>query len=94
MTEPFEMPPAKTMDDINKVADFIKARVEPLRASAKYDSDQRRAHQALLDMVSVAQGSAWAETARGDDPRMEYFFLATAAREWRGHPDFLPEWKN
>jgi hypothetical protein len=87
-------PPAKTMDDIDKVADFIKARVEPLHSGVPYNSDEGRAYQALLDMVTVTQGAAQAEIKRGDDPRMPYFYLTVAARQWRKHPNFLPEWRS
>lgn len=87
-------PPAKTMDDIDKVVAFIKARVEPLRSSAPHNSDEERAHQALLDMTTVMTGAARAEIAHGDDPSMPHFYLTTAARQWRDHPDFLPEWRS
>ena len=89
-------PPAKTMDDIDKVGDFIKARVTPLRDAERGlpRSDEERAYQALLDIVTVTKGSAEAEIARGDDPSMPYFYLTIAARQWSDHPDFLPEWKS
>lgn len=87
-------PPAKTMDDINKVADFIKARVWPLPNTVPPNSDQERAFQALLDLLAVLKGSAQSEVARGDDPSMEHFYLTIAARQWNDHPDFLPEWRS
>jgi hypothetical protein len=87
-------PPAKTMDDIDKVIAFIKARVTPLRDSAPYTSDEERAHQALLDLTAVLKGAAKSEIARGDDPSMPHFYLTIAARQWDDHPDFLPEWRS
>lgn len=93
MSDGYTLPPAKTMDDINKVIAFIKARVTPLRDNAEYGSDEERAYQAMLDMATVISGSAKAEIDHGDDPAMLHFYLTTAARQWRGHPDFLPEWK-
>ncbi|GAX57354.1 hypothetical protein [Streptomyces olivochromogenes] len=87
-------PLAKTMDDIDKVIDFINARVKPLRDAIPYSSTEDRPHQALLDMTTVIKGAAQAEIARGDNPSTLHFFLTIAARQWRDHPDFLPEWKN
>jgi hypothetical protein len=84
--------PAKTMDDIDQIATFIRARVEPLRYSAEVNSDEERAHQALLDIALVAQGVAQADVVRGDTPTMPFFYLLMAARQWRDHPEFLPEW--
>lgn len=85
-------PHAKTMNDIDKLATFIRARVEHLRYSAEVNSDEERSHQALLDIVMVAQGAAQAEVMRGDNPAMPFFYLSIAARQWRDHPEFLPEW--
>ena len=92
MTEPYTLPPAKTMDDIEKVISFIEARVKPLRDKAPYNSDTERSHQALLDMVTVTRGVAQSEISHGADPVMPYFHLTIAARQWRHHPDFLPQW--
>lgn len=92
MSDVYEMPPAKTRDDITKVIDFITARVKPLRDSASYNSDEGRAYQALLDMAAVLEGAAQSEIERGDNPAMPHFYLAIAARQWSNHPDFLPEW--
>ncbi|MCL8016956.1 hypothetical protein [Streptomyces sp. AS02] len=86
-------PPAKSMDDIDKVVDFIRARVRPLRDSASPNSDQERALQALLDLLIMLRVSAQEGIKRGDDPSMQHFYLVTSARQWRGHPDFLPEWR-
>jgi hypothetical protein len=86
-------PPAKTMDDIDKVIAFIKARVTPLRC-APYPSDAERAYQALLDLTAVLKGAAQSEITRGDDPSMPHFYLTIAARQWSDHPDFLPEWRS
>jgi hypothetical protein len=86
-------PPAKTMDDINKVADFIKARVWPLRDTVPFKSDQERAFQALLDLLAMIRGSARSDIEHGEDPSVQHFQLVTAARMWSDHPDFLPEWR-
>lgn len=96
MTDAYTPPPAKTMDDIGKVIAFIKARVTPLlnkaEADCRFDSDEVRAYQALLDMAAVMKGSAKAEIAHGDNPSMPHFYLTVAARQWRNHPDFEPDW--
>ena len=81
------------MDDIDKVRDFIKARVTPLR-DASYDAEDRKALQALLDLATVTRGVAESQIRSGEDPVLPYFYLCTAARQWHDHPDFLPEWKN
>lgn len=88
----YTFPPHKTMDDIDKVIDFIRARVKPLRDGIPYGSTEQRAHQALLDMVTVIKGVAQAQIRNGDDPDMPHFYLKIAARQWSDHPDFLPEW--
>jgi hypothetical protein len=93
-TDAYTPPPAKTMDDIDKVLDFIQARVTPLRDAIPYGSTEERPHQALLDMATVIKGAAQAEIARGDNPSMPHFYLTMAARQWSDHPDFLPEWKH
>lgn len=94
MPDTYTPPPAKTMDDIDKVHDFIHARVTPLRDKAQPGSDEERAYQALLDMATVIKGAAQFAVARGDNPSMSHFDLCIAARQWQDHPDFLPEWKN
>lgn len=94
MPDAYTPPPAKTMDDIDKVRDFINARVKLLRAKAEPGSDEERAYQAFLDMTTVIKGAAQAEIRNGDDPSMPHFYLCIAAQQWRDHPDFLPEWKN
>ncbi|MFG2970899.1 hypothetical protein ACGFZS_47285 [Streptomyces sp. NPDC048288] len=86
-------PPAKTMDDIGKVADFIKARVDPLRDTAPFKSDQERSFQALLDLLVMLKASARSDIERGTDPAMQHFQLTIAASQWNDHPDFLPEWR-
>lgn len=88
----YEPRPVKTMDDIDPLVDFIRARVKPLRDAAAYESEEKRAHQALLDMVSVMKGSAAAKVKRGGDPEMTHFYLTQAAQEWRDHPDFRATW--
>jgi hypothetical protein len=93
VTDAYIPPPAKTMDDIDKVIDFIKARVTPLRDSARGDSDDERAHQALLDLTTVLRASAQAQIDRSDNPAMLHFYLTIAARQWDDHPDYLPEWR-
>lgn len=93
-TDDYTPPPTKTMDDIDKVRDFIKARVTPLRNKAEPGSDEERAYQALLDMATVIGGVAQSEITHGDDPSMPHFYLSIAAQQWRTHPDFLPAWKN
>jgi hypothetical protein len=82
------------MDDIDKVRDFIKARVTPLRDKAEPNSDEERAYQALLDMATVTRGAAQSEVRGGEDPSMPHFYLCIAAQQWHDHPDFLPAWKN
>ena len=86
-------PPAKTMDDIDKVADFIEARVRPLRDTIPFKSDQERSLQALLDLLVVLKASARSDIERGEDPSMQHFQLTIAACQWQDHPDFLPEWR-
>lgn len=87
-------PPTKTMDDIDKVRDFINARVKPLRDKAEPGSDEERAYQALLDVATVIKGAARSEIENSDDPSMPHFYLCIAAQQWRNHPDFLPEWRS
>jgi hypothetical protein len=94
VADTYTPPPDKTMNDIDKVISFIKARVTPLRDSAPHSSDEERSYQALLDLTAVLKGAAQSEIARGDDPSMPHFYLTIAARQWSDHPDFLPEWKN
>jgi hypothetical protein len=81
------------MDDVNALKAFIRARVRPLRTKVSSDSDEFRAAEALLDLVSVVSGVADA-TAKGAEPiDTECFYLATAAQAWQGHPDFQPAWR-
>lgn len=94
MPDTYTPPPAKTMDDIDKVIAFIKARVTPLLNKAEFGSDEGRAYQALLDLTAVTRGAAQAEIKHGDDPSMPHFYLTVAARQWHDHPDFLPEWRS
>ena len=94
MPDTYIPPPAKTMNDIDKVIDFIKARVKPLRARVPNGSDEERAYQALLDVATVLRGSAQSEITRAEDPSMQYFYLTIAAQQWYDHPDFLPAWRN
>lgn len=94
MSDAYTLPPTKTMDDIDKVIAFIKARVVPLRAKAEAGSDEERAYQALLDMTTVIKGAARQEIEHGSDPSMPHFYLCIAAQQWRTHPDFLPEWRD
>lgn len=91
MTGSYTPPLAKTMDDIDKVRDFINARVTPLRDNAEPGSDEERAYQALLDMATVIKGAAQAAIERGANPSMPHFDLCIAAKQWHDHPDFLPE---
>ncbi|GAA0500666.1 hypothetical protein [Streptomyces olivaceiscleroticus] len=88
----YTLPPAKTMDDINKVTAFIRARALPLRNATPYGSDEAPAFQALLDLTAAMEGSAGGLVDRGEDPVMLHFYLVVAARQWREHADFLPEW--
>ena len=80
------------MDDINALKAFIRARVRPLRTKAPSDSDEFRAAEALLSLVSVVSGVADATAKRAEPVDLECFYLATAAQEWQGHPDFQPVW--
>jgi hypothetical protein len=95
MTNPqstYTPPPPHTQEDIDALVSFIQARVKPLRDAARYDTEEHKALQALLDLTVYILGSAQAVLARGDDPHMEFHYLALVARQWQDHPDFQPAW--
>lgn len=94
MSDAYTTPPAKTTEDIERVVSFIRARVTPLRDKFPYDSDEGKAHQALLDMASMIKGSAASEVERGESPEMPHLYLTAAARQWDDHPDFLAKWND
>lgn len=85
-------PPARTQEDIDALVSFIQARVKPLRDAAQYDSEEHKALQALLDLSVYIRGSAESELARGDEPYMQFHYLALVTRQWDGHPDFQSAW--
>ncbi|MBP5918688.1 hypothetical protein F3K34_43680 [Streptomyces sp. LBUM 1486] len=85
-------PPAKTMDDINALVAFIKARVQPLRDAVLSDTEEYKAFQALLDITVYTKGSAESEIEHGDSPSLQFHHLAMTASRWDDHPDFLPAW--
>ena len=89
---PYTPPPPRTQEDIEALVAFIQARVKPLRDSAAYDSDEYRAFQALLDLAVYVKGVAQGEVGRGEEPYLEFHYLAVAARNWDGHPDFQAHW--
>lgn len=85
-------PPPRTQEDIDALVAFIQAQVEPLRDAARYDTEECKAFQALLDIAVHIKGSAQAELKRGDEPFMEFHHLAVVARRWSSHPNFQPAW--
>lgn len=94
MTQPttYTPPPPRTQQDIDGLVAFIKARVKPLRDAARFDSEEYKAFEALLDLSVYIKGVAQADLARGADPSMQFHYLAQLARCWSKHPDFQPEW--
>jgi hypothetical protein len=85
-------PPPRTQEDIDALVAFIQARVKPLRDAARYDGEEYKALQALLDLTVYIKGSAESELARGDEPYMQFHYLALVTRQWNDHPDFQPAW--
>lgn len=86
--------PPRTQEDIDGLVVFICARVDPLRDAARYDSEEFKAFQAMLDLSFYIKGSAQADLKHGDDPWMQFHYLALVARKWDEHPDFQPAWKD
>lgn len=84
-------PPPRTQEDIDALVAFIRARVEPLRNEA-FGSEGYKAFQALLDIVFFSKGVAQAVLERGEDPSVQFYYLASAARNWDDHPDFQSDW--
>jgi hypothetical protein len=84
--------PPRSQEDIDALVAFIQARVGPLRDAARYDSEEGRAFQALLDLALYIKGVAQSELSHGDDPSMPFHYLALAARRWGTHSDFQPTW--
>lgn len=85
--------PDYNQEDIEALVSFIQARVRPLRDAARYDSEDFKAFQALLDVTVHLKGAAQSELNRGDSPSLEFHHLALVARQWDDHADFLPAWK-
>jgi hypothetical protein len=85
-------PPPRTQEDIDALVSFIQDRVKPLRDAARYDTEERKALQALLDLSAYIKGSAESELARGDEPYMQFHYLALVARQWDGDSDFQSAW--
>lgn len=82
----------RTAEDIYALVAFIQDRVKPLRDGARYDTEEHKALQALLDLAVYIKGSAESELARGDEPYMQFHYLALVSRQWDGHPDFQSAW--
>ena len=93
MTEPNTYTP-RTLEEVTALEAFIRARVTPLRDAddRPYNADEQRAVQALLDVCTVMLGGAGHRAKAGQNIDTVHFYLYTAARQWRDHPDFLPEW--
>ncbi|WP_399559576.1 hypothetical protein OIA45_49030 (plasmid) [Streptomyces chartreusis] len=94
MTEQTEYTPQppRTQGDIDALVSFVQARVKPLRDAARYDSEECKAFQALLDLTVYVKGSAEWELSRGEDPSMQFHYLALITRQWDEHPDFQRSW--
>lgn len=90
MSEPVLQQP--TMADVEALEAFIKDRVTPLHREAAYKSEELRAFQALLDVVTVTMGSAEATMRQGKYLGVQRYALAVIARQWRDHPDFQASW--
>jgi hypothetical protein len=84
--------PHRTLEEIEALVAFIDARIEPLRVATKYDGEERKALQALANLVHYVKGLAKAEIKYGDDPSNEFHALAMAAWKWKDHPDWQPGW--
>ncbi|MFE6405165.1 hypothetical protein [Streptomyces alboflavus] len=87
------LPPQRTLDDVTALADFITARVKPLRDAVLSDTDEFRAFQALLELVAFTSGVASGVSEEGRSPNVQFFCLRATAQRWADHPDFLPTWK-
>lgn len=94
MSEPstYTLPPRRTIEEAMALEAFIRARVTPLRNAARTGTDEYKAFQALLDLCTVTLGGAGAAAKAGDSIDAMYFYLYSAASQWRRHPDFLPGW--
>jgi len=84
--------PHRTLDEIEALAAFIEARVEPGRVAVEYGSEERTALEALLGLVHYTKGLAVAEVRRGDDPSVPFCGLSLVAWKWKDHPDWQPGW--
>lgn len=84
--------PHRTLEEIEDLAAFIEARVEPVRAAAAHGSDEHEAFEALLNLVAFTKGGAEASVQNGNDPYWQFHSLAVAARRWKGHHDFQAGW--
>lgn len=84
--------PPRTQADIDALVSFIQARVRPLRDAAQHRSEEYKAFQALLDLAVYVKGSAEWELSRGEDPSMQFHYLALITRQWEAHPDFQLAW--
>lgn len=84
--------PQRTLDEIEALVAFIDARVEPARVATEYDSEERKALEALLNIVYYTKGIATETIKGGDDPSMPFHALAVVAWKWKDHPDFQPGW--
>ena len=86
-------PPPRTIEDVEDLVSFIQARVTPLRDAARYNSEEFRAFQSLIDVAAFMLGAAQSVSLRGESPAMEYYYLAQIARRWHDHTDFKQSWR-
>lgn len=86
-------PPPRTIEDVEDLVSFIRARVTPLRDAARYDSEEFRAFQSLIDVAVFMHGAAKSVALRGESLAMEYYYLTQIAAQWRAHADFKQSWR-
>lgn len=97
---------AATADHINRIADFVDARIDEQfdeRPSHHWDKEDpvSRSLRALRRAVAEMRSKRALVESIEENPSMEaaanlamtfaWGELASIAREWRDHPDYLPE---
>jgi len=85
--------PHRTAEEFEALVAFLDARIEPLRVATAYDSEERKALEALSSLVHYTKALAESEIKYGqDNPSNEFYALVTAAWKWKDHPDWQPGW--